>query len=297
LTIRRAASLACAAAVAAGAAAACNGTAGGALVRFTAFAAGPADATSPLTFAELPAPGSSASPFSITLTSASMHIGAVYVTQAAPSAPQGTSCIEESTYVAQVPGPVDVDLLSPSPQEFTVFGDGTDLPGQTGEIWLTHGDVTAPADPTPVICLSGVATNGNDVIPFFGAITIGLNRQSPVSDPSQPGLSPLCQQRILKIAPIQFELFQGGTMTVRADPRAWFTASYVDFSRLPAAPLTIDPNANFSCGKGCASQCPPPPAGTTLRQIPDTMDTATQGAAFFGGIRHPAANGYSISFQ
>jgi hypothetical protein len=283
--------------------AACNGTTGGGLVRFTAFAAGPPDAVSPLVFDEVPPPSSRASGFTITLTSASMHIGAVYVTQAGKSAPLTTSCIEEAVYVAQVPGPVDVDLLSPMPQEFTVFGDGSTLPGQTGEIWLTHGDVTSPADPTPVVCVSGVATRGSEIIPFFGAITIGANRQLPPSDPSQPGQNPLCQQRILKVSPIAFTLFEGGAMTVRTDPRAWFASSFVDFSQLPVAPSTVDPNQNFACGKGCASLCPAPPAGSTLRQIPDNMDTATQGAAFFSGIQGAAFSGdagptgYSIVFQ
>jgi len=73
----------------------CVGSTGGKTFTFPAAAAGPADATSPLSF--------SMGGFDVTLTRAVLHVGALYLNQSAPvSGAQSTDCYLTGTYVGQV---------------------------------------------------------------------------------------------------------------------------------------------------------------------------------------------------
>ena len=110
----------------------CNGTTGDNLLTFSAYASGVQGASQPFT----------AGDFTIQLTAARMHIGAVYFDEAPPGTGfDGPVCIASGIYAAQVPGPVDVDLLSTAPQEFTVYGNGSTDTAQSWQVWLTDGDV------------------------------------------------------------------------------------------------------------------------------------------------------------
>jgi hypothetical protein len=262
------------------AALACNGTTGDALVTFPAYAAGAADAALPFTV----------NGFSVRLTSAKMRIGAVYVDEAPlSSGAEGPTCIDPGVYSAQVPGGVEVDLLSTAPQEFSVFGNGTADPGLSWEIWLTDGDINE-ANTAHVVDLEGIATRLADGMPFsFGAIvTINANRQIPVSDPSQPGLNPICKQRIIQVGGIELTPFQGGALYVTVDPRKWFRLN-LDFSTLPSV-----------SSASCQSVDADPSYGDAQFCIPDTNFAtglgASQGQVFFSGILTGGQSAYSVSF-
>jgi hypothetical protein len=264
----------------AAAALSCVGTTGGGLVTFNAYASGPADAASPLVF-------DTGTGFHVTLTTATMHIGAVYLT-ATPAnlSSQDTSCIEPGRYLAEVPGGVDVDLLSPAPQAFAVQGDGSIDVAVTGEIWLTNGDVNDPDDSreladggttAEVVTLAGIAARAGSSWPFEASVTIGDNRLKPVSDPALPGLNPICKRRIVVVSPIDTPVRAGSALYVRVDPRA--LVRLVDFSELDLVQSTPTP----------------------LYQIPDSDDSPTTGATagrnLLTGILTAGTSSYSFTFQ
>lgn len=196
---------------------ACVGTTGGDLVTFPAYASGPADATAGQPFRFMTSLG-----YDVTLTTARLHIGAVYMNQSTPaSVSQDTSCTLAGIYVAEVTGGLDVDVLSPALQPFPTPGFGTTEKAKTGEVWLMGGNVNAETDPTVILQITGTATKEGVAYPFEGAITIGQNRSIP-PDPAQPGASPICKQRV--VSPIRIELTPraGGQLVVRVDPRGLF---------------------------------------------------------------------------
>ena len=72
------------------------------------------------------------------------------------------------------------------------------------------------------------------------------NRGVKTTDPAQPGLDPICKQRIVLIGGIDIELHPGGALYVTIDPRQWFTLGTE--SILASLPLSTDP--------ACASAIP-----------------------------------------
>jgi hypothetical protein len=269
-------------------------TTGDSLVRFTPYASGPTDATNPLVVEN------AMNGFQVSLTSVSMRIGAVYLIEGAYNpGSQNTSCIEPGIYCGQVPGGVQVNLLDPEPQEFSVYGNGTADLGQIGEIWLTGGttmspDINAETDTTPIVTMTGVATNGTESYAFQSTVTIGTNRQVPVTNPALPGLNPICKQRILQFSPIHVQLFQGGAMYVRVDPRGWFDE--VDFSTPTCG--TAGP-ANGGVCDGLQLVTPAGGGKPALYEIPDTNASAIGQALFTGiqtGVLPSGASAYSIAF-
>ncbi|HEY1697588.1 MAG TPA: hypothetical protein VGG39_35750 [Polyangiaceae bacterium] len=215
----------------------CNGTTGDHLVSFSAYAAGAPGAGDPFT----------AGNYTIQLTAARMHIGAVYFDEAPPggSGFDGPVCIASGVFAAQVPGPVDVDLLSPTPQQFAVYGTGTADTALSWQVWLYDGDVDE-ADFDPVVQVEGTATDAGGTVTAFGAIvTINPgNRSKGSPDPTQPGLDPLCKARIVQV-PTDTTFFDGGVLTVTVDPRVWFTQQEEPFDFAPGQlPSIADPNCN-----------------------------------------------------
>ncbi len=213
---------------------ACVGSTGSDLVEFQAFAAGPADAHQgqPLDFV-------TGRGFHVVLTRAKVHVGAVYLNQSVPtSGAQATSCVLPGIYVAEVTSGLDIDALSPSLQPFSTTGHGTAVRALAGEVWLMGTkDVNAQDDTTVLFDLAGAADGGGKQYPFEARFTIGKNRIVPPKDPSTPGTSPLCKQRVVSPIPINMTPRSGGALVVRIDPRGWFTN--VDFSQL--APASGDP--------------------------------------------------------
>ncbi len=214
--------------------ASCNGTTGDTLLAFSAYASGVAGAAEPFR----------AGNFTIQLTTARMHVGALYFDEAPPGTGfDGPVCIASGVYAAQVPGPVDVDLLSTAPQEFSVYGAGTADTALSWQVWLTDGDVNE-VNVTPVVELEGTATGPDGAVASFGAIvTINDNRSHGSSDPAQPGNDPICKSRIVQIGGLDLTFSPGGTLKMTVDPRIWFTQQVdpIDFSAGQLPPVT-DPN-------------------------------------------------------
>ncbi len=268
---------------------ACVGTTGGGIVDFDAYASGPADATG--------APGtmhayvfqSPYSGYTITLHTATLQIGAVYL-DASPCS--GSSevlpCVNQNAAtVAQVSGGVVsgsgvqtsgvlLDVLSPDPQAFASPGTGIIQQARSAEVWLSSGaEVMAIddlSDTSPIAQVAGTAEKDGQSYPFAGTVTIGQNRLLPASNPAEPGLNPICDKRIVR--PIclgdnpSVVPEPGSSLHVRVDPRSWF--DNVDFSKL-----------DQSAG--------PPYA------IPDDNDDVN-GHDFFQGIE-TSAGVYSFRFQ
>jgi len=214
--------------------ASCNGTTGDQLLQFSAYASG------------VPGAGDrfQAGNFTIQLTTARMHIGALYFDEAPPGTGfDGPVCIASGVYAAQVPGPIEVDLLSTAPQEFAVYGTGTADTALSWQVWLTDGDVNE-VNVTPVVDLQGTATDASGNTVSFGAIvTINDNRSQGSVDPAQPGNNPICKSRIVQIGGLDLTFFPGGTLSMTVDPRVWFTqqAEPIDFSA-GQLPLIADPD-------------------------------------------------------
>jgi hypothetical protein len=205
----------------------CVGTTGGELVTFNADASGPADvvADQPLTFQST----YSGTVWTVVLTKATIHIGAVYLDQSQTvSGGQDVGCFLPGTYVGQVTTGVDVDLLSPTPVAFPQGGEGTTLPSLIGQVWLTQGDVTSTDDSTPILHLEGTATTAADVRPFTADLSIGENRLA--ASGSAAGADPICKERIVSPIAAQITLSQGGTLHLVVDPRLLFVN--IDFSQL-----------------------------------------------------------------
>jgi hypothetical protein len=208
------------------------GSTGSGLVTFHAAAAGPADAVAgqPLVFA-----GGKQNAYQVTLTRATLHVGALYLNRSVPSSgSQAQACVLPGIYSGQVTVPLTVDVLTPEPQPFLADGEGTADEVKTGEVWLFGSDPFATDDLTVIVDVAGTAVQGSTVLPFVGQITIGQNRQVAPSNPALPGTNPLCKQRIVTPVTIDFTLAQGGTLLLRVDPRKWF--QNVDFAQIPADP-------------------------------------------------------------
>jgi hypothetical protein len=267
--------------------ASCNGTTGDALITFTAYARGPAGASQPFTVGA----------YSIALTKAQMRIGAVYVDQSPlGNQAEGPVCIVPDVFAAQVPGPIEVDLLSDQAQEFSVYGQGTLDKGLSWQMWLTDGDINE-VNHAHMVDLQGVATRTADgkTFPFAAIVTINDNRLVTTVDPASPGANPICKQRIVLIGGLDTAFFDGGQLTVTVDPRAWFPLDY-DFANLPSVQsatcvngdtdVPIDPAVDF----GDATVC-----------IPDTNLAsgagASQGAELFAAILGGGSAAYSLAFK
>ncbi len=204
----------------------CVGSTGGDLLDLQAFAAGPRDAVagSPYVFV-------SGRGFQVRLTRAKLHIGAVYLNRSRPtSVSSETVCTLAGIYVAEVPGPVDVDVLDPRLQPFSVKGRATTDFAPTGEIWLSGGDVNSVADPTVILDVAGTASRDGVDYPFEGALTIGENRVPEVLDAALPGAKPICKERVVSPIDTSITPTVGGKLVVRVSPQGWF--ANVDFSRL-----------------------------------------------------------------
>ncbi len=211
---------------------ACVGSTGGDLVTFAAVASGPADAVpgQPLEFVNDRG-------WHVSLTSASLHVGAVYLNQSLPvSGAQNTSCILPGTYVAEVTAGTEVDLASPAEQAFPKAGTGVTIPALAGQLWLTGGDIDTVDDDTPIVRVAGVADKNGASLAFTGAITIGQNR---ATNGATSGGNPICKQRIVSPIPTALEPRASGKLLVRVDPRLLFVN--VDFT-VPASGQYVFPD-------------------------------------------------------
>lgn len=282
------------------AAAACNGTTGDQLITFPVYAAGARDAGQPFKAGE----------WTIQLTYAHMYVGAIYVNEA-PSQNGSTfntpACIEEGVYCGQVTTGLDVDLLNPSPQAFPVQGSGSADLGLSWELYMVDGDVNAPQNnyvtdvngthqARNTADLQGTATRASDgkTFSWYATITINAeNRGEPAQEPGQPGLNPICHQRIINFAGISMQLHQGGQMLLTIDPRTWFPATPlpIDFSTLP---LASDNNCNPDGST--------PEMGTAEYCIPDSSRLSggdlgsQQGQTLFSALSTAGSVGFNLTY-
>jgi hypothetical protein len=268
--------------------AACNGTTGDALITFPAYAAGAPGAGEPF----------SVNGYTIQLTLAQMYIGAAYVNEAPPGATFDTPvCTDPGVYAAQVPGGREVNLLSTTPQPFPVQGNGTADLGQSWELWLTDGDVNKADnggfDVPNTADLQGTATRESDGAVFAFAATVNINQSNrgvPVSDPAQPGLNPICKQRILELGGIALQLFAGGALQVTVDPRGWFNLP-IDFSTLPSVAsdaCEIDTTSLY----GAATYCIPDSSN-----LPGSTLGAQQGVSLYTGLFTAGPAAYTLTYS
>jgi hypothetical protein len=208
----------------------CVGNTGGDTFTFPVAAAGPADAAAgqPFVFTS----GS----FTVTLTLARLHVGAVYLNQSAPvSGAQSTGCYLTGTYVGEETSPLDVDLLDPTPQAFAAKALGVTEPAVKAEqVWLSGADINAVADTTTILAIAGSATAAAGTFPFTGQVTIGANH-APTGT-SAGGGDAICKQRIVSPIEQPLTLQRTGGLLLRIDPRTLFVG--VDFSELPAETAT-----------------------------------------------------------
>lgn len=268
---------------------ACGGTTGDQLIGFNAYASGVAGAGEPF----------SVNGYTIQLTSAQMYVGAVYVNEA----PAGTGdsldspvCINSGTYCAQVPGGVEVNLLSTTPEPFAVMGNGTADLGQSWEIYLVDGDVNTPDNTgfgvPDTADLQGTATRESDGKVFSWAATVTINqsnRGEPIENQGTPGNYPICKKRIIELGGPQATLFQGASLRLTIDPRGWFNLP-IDFSSLPSVASTqceLDTTSDF----GDAQYCIP---DSSL--LPGSTLGSQQGINLFTGIA-TAGSAYNLTYQ
>jgi hypothetical protein len=208
----------------------CVGTTGGDVVDFKAAAAGPpgAQAGTPLEF-------STSLGWQVTLTSATLHVGAMYLDESdLTSGAQPTSCVLPGTYVAQVTQGLDVDLLSSRPQQFPVLGHGTTLFARAGQVWLTQGAIDDPEQPSdePILTLTGSASRSGDVRAFSASLTISASNRLPNSGTS-PFATPICKKRVVSPIPTSVQVEDHGGLLLSVDPSQLFIN--VDFSALAPA--------------------------------------------------------------
>ena len=301
--------------------AACNGTTGDHLITFSAFARGAVGAAEP--FITYDQRGNAT--YRVQLLKAQMHIGAVYFDESPPSTGFDTpECITPDIYAAQVPGGVEIDLLSTTPEPFGASGNGSADVAQSWDLWLTSGDVNGPNLGVHIIDLNGVATRLSDGKAFsFGSIVtinpvtgdVGGARLMHATNPNLPGQYPICKERILAIGltpPLPF--FQGGTLMVTIDPRVWFN-NPIDFANGLATTdsndCLLDPDSKSTyengdacgAGSGCsrAFVCNPDDNRCIAQYcIPDTSSGVGAGASagqdFFSSIQGGGPAAYSVSY-
>lgn len=244
------------------------GQTGGGLVEFTAYASGAQGLDRAAGF-------DTALGYHVVLTHARLHIGAVYLRlgQTNPGS-ANASCVGDTTYGLEVPGPVDVDVLSPAPQPFSFPGRATTDLDQSAEIWLVNGDINRVASTAVVVSVAGTAARNGVTSPFAGAVTIGANRLIPPANPAAPGTNPICKQRIISPIPTTVRPSPGGHLLLEIDPAPWLAD--VDFA-------TLSPGAD----------------GTTLA-IPDTSAGAGRDVAaaraFFTGVTGASSDVYHFSW-
>jgi hypothetical protein len=228
----------------------CTGTTGYKLVSFYAAAQGPPDAQPGYTF-------TNDRGYQVSLSRAVIHIGAMYLDESVPTsgAAEGT-CTLPGTYVGEVLGGRDVDMLYPGIQPFPVAGDGSTIPAAVGQVWLSGPDVTASGQTAPqsilpdVLDIAGTATKNGTTIQFAGAISIEPGNGTP--NRVLPGSNPICEQRIVGKIVVHITLSQSGTLILHLDPKVLFTN--VDFSGLPHASSDSKLYAFFKNGDSNADQ-------------------------------------------
>jgi hypothetical protein len=233
----------------------CNGTTGFELVQFFAAGRGFSGATrgQPYSF-------DTAAGVHVTLTRASLHVGALYLTQFVPQ-PGGDvqPCTLPQTFagafVGEVLGDADIDLLDPAAQPIPVIGDGSTIPASTGQVWLLHdsaimGGTANGADPLPVLTLEGTFADSSGIHTFSAGITIDTTR-IVATNPALPGAIQICRDRIVSGIPAPLTLSRAGTLVLGMDAARMFNG--VRFTDLPSA-VSLTGDTSSACLQGTSAE-------------------------------------------
>ena len=200
---------------------ACSGTTGGEVIAFRAAASGPRDASRAARLDER-------SRVDVTLTAATLHVGAIYLNQTVKvSGAQETGCILPGTYVAQVTTGRDVDLLSPEPQPFPAPGEGDDAPGPRRSSLAHRGAHRSRRRSHADSPRRGGRRGGRRGAPVLGH---GDHRIQPRRDGRravQAGASLICNSGSCLPSVRRSRSTRAGALLLRVDPRLLFTN--VDF--------------------------------------------------------------------
>ncbi|MFO0663539.1 MAG: hypothetical protein U0174_06285 [Polyangiaceae bacterium] len=210
--------------------AACIGSTGGGRISFVATAAGPKDAIagSPLTF-------QTRSGFSVSLTSAKVHVQAVYLDRRDRTRPEReTGCYSAEAFVGELRTSIDVDLTDPRPKAFALAGDALTGAVNSVDVWLGEGAIdafTRASARQVVLHATGTATREGTAIPFAADFRIDTNRAKAPDSAALPGSNPICLQRIVSKIPANITIEGPGSLSMRIDPRPVFDD--VDFAEVP----------------------------------------------------------------
>jgi hypothetical protein len=138
---------------------------------------------------------------------------------------------------AQVTEQVEVDVLSPAPVAMGRGGDGVDVPVRSAEVWLYNRDGGLRGAAMRVAGVAERTADGQTLrVPFRGALVADASLTTPQT--------PLDVARRVRGIPVDFTLAEGATVTVRVDPRRWFTGA--DFSELLEGATVTDGERVFS---------------------------------------------------
>lgn len=192
--------------------------------------------------------------FDVTLSTARLFVGAMYLSSVAPTTASGAQeapCVSAGVVTGEVRGGFVIDALDPTPQPFPVQGLGTDLPTRSAALWLTNGDVNATEDATVILEIAGEATRGMERSPFTGRVHIGSNRRTPPRNAALPSSNPICEQRIVDNIAFDTTLAEGSSVWLQVDARAFFNS--VNFATLEQVTMT-PPSYRFRDDAATADQ-------------------------------------------
>ncbi|MBX3182712.1 MAG: hypothetical protein KF915_08795 [Polyangiaceae bacterium] len=212
---------------------ACAPSTGGGTLTFDAFAAGPEALEAAGEYEFVTQAG-----YRVTLTQATLRVGAVYLNQQVPLAGGAArDCFLPGVYVAEVTDGATVDLLDPRLQPFGAPGRALLDPARTAEVWLLGEgtEIDAEEDGAVIFEAAGTATRatepGAEEWPFTVSLSIGSNWRRTPTDPKKPGDNPICRERIVSPIPVDLSAAEGYALELRIDPALFFRR--VDFSQLP----------------------------------------------------------------
>lgn len=186
----------------------------------------------------------------VTLTEARIAVGPIYLNTIAPVVARrslgdrlsdlviapawahGETHLGAGRIVGQVTTQVLVDVLDPGLTSIPGGGDGVDERVNSLEFWYFNEGAMQNA----ALRVAGVAERDAVSVPFEGALVVDERLATPQA--------PLDMARRVRGVPADFELTEGGALTVRVDPTGWFRGA--DFSELLTLPEGTSGRRRFS---------------------------------------------------
>ncbi len=187
--------------------------------------------------------------WTVTLTEARAAVGPVYLNTLAPLACEGCTArrglfeqlsdalvpvawahgeshLAQGIIVGQVTHQIEVDALSPRLVDMHP-GEGIDAPVRSAELWLYNREGAMRG---ACIRAAGTATRASSAVRFEASLVMDATLAT--------AQVPLDVARRVRGIPASMVLAEGGSLTVRVDPRRWFDGA--DFSELAEMPGGAD---------------------------------------------------------